>query len=135
MKAFLVLILTLASPAFAGDRIVPIGGWTGIGHQEGDSWDMDVQVTQGGARVDYPGFPCGGIWVFDTNFQSVRGTEWLTYGKDFCLDGLAVTLSLAEDSQLLIHWYDEIGAVVAHATLQSTQPLADTKKQGDGRKN
>lgn len=134
MKFVFALALVLASPAIAADRVIPIGDWTGIGHQEGDSWDMDVQVTQGGARVDYPGFPCGGIWVFDTNFQSVRGTEWLTYGKDICMDGLAVTLSLAEGNQLLIHWYDEIGAEIAQANLQASQP-SEGKKQDGGRKN
>ena len=73
--------------------------------------------------------------MFDTSFSTVRGTEWLTYGKDLCMDGLAVTLSLAENNQLLIHWYDDIGAEIAQAALQNTQPMAGVKKPDGGRKN
>jgi len=124
---FLMLALVFALPVQAGDRDVATGDWAGLGYQQGETWEMELQVAEGGARVDYPGIPCGGLWVFETDTQSVRGQEWLTYGKDLCLDGLTV-IARPTGEGLMIHWYDDAGLEVAYAPL--TRVEAAGRKSG-----
>jgi hypothetical protein len=121
----------LATPVFAQDPGL-FGAWVGVGRQDGETWDMTVDVVQGGARVDYPGFPCGGLWVFfDVNAATVKGTEWLTYGKDQCLDGLGLTMARGPGGELSIRWYDDAGAEVAQADLHS-KPTSSGRKSSTG---
>ncbi len=105
------------------------GAWVGIGYQNGDTWAVEVQIVPGGARVDYPDIPCGGVWVFDAN-TNIRGTEWLTYGHDLCLDGLTVEATTTS-AELMIRWFDTNSAEIAHAPLRR----ADGKRGGGKKDN
>jgi hypothetical protein len=116
MMLRLLILLLLPLPALAGDGWTPRGNWVGTGHQDGETWAMEVQFAEGGARVDYPGLPCGGFWILDTDNQFVIGVERLTYGQQLCWDGLAVRVSPAEGG-LQVKWFDDIGAEIAHARL------------------
>ena len=111
----LTAALLFALPASA--QTVPIGDWVGLGHQNGETWSMEVQIAPGGARVDYPSLICGGVWEFLPEHTDLRATEWLTYGHEFCLDELHLTIEHTKGDALLIRWYDEIGAEIAHAPL------------------
>ena len=111
----LAVAMTLALPAHA--QSVPVGDWVGLGFQNGESWTMELQIVQGGARVDYPGLPCGGVWQFIPEQAKLHAIEWLTYGQEFCLDELLVTIEPAKNDQLMIRWFDEFGSEIAHAPL------------------
>ena len=124
----LAVAMTLALPAHA--QSVPMGDWVGLGFQNGESWTMELQIVQGGARVDYPGLECGGVWQFLPEHSDLRATEWLTYGHEFCLDELHVTIQHSKGDALMIRWFDEIGAEIAHAPLQRVGG-----KQNKSRKN
>ena len=119
--------LFLALPVHA--QSVPVGDWVGLGHQDGDTWEMELQIAKGGARVDYPGLPCGGIWQFLPEHSDLRATEWLTYGQEHCWDELHVTIEQTGADSLLIRWYDEIGAEIAHAPLSRTGGKAEKSRK------
>ncbi len=115
MARVLLLSLIFASQAQAGGHSV-LGSWSGTGIQGPTTWPMEVQIAPGAARVDYPDIPCGGVWALDTDLTPARGTEWLTYGHDLCLDGLIVTAE-PQDGELMIRWFDGSGAEIAYAPL------------------
>ena len=124
---FLAIALMFSLPVHADDQVMPVGDWVGLGHQDGETWKIELQVAEGGARVDYPGIPCGGVWVFDAEHLVIQGREWLTYGKDLCLDALKITASLS-DQLLMIRWYDDSGREVAYAPLNRV--LKSGRKRG-----
>lgn len=126
MARFFVFLVFFSNPVFAEENIN--GKWVGIGHQSGETWQISVTIVDGGARVDYPDFPCGGIWVLNSA-AGMKGTEHLTYGKEHCWDGLLVQLSKLEGNKLRAIWLD--GATrIAHAELEHVphQKLSDGKK-------
>jgi len=133
MARLLLLTLLLAGPANAGGHSV-LGAWSGTGIQGNDTWAMEVQIVAGGARVDYPDIPCGGVWVLDMDQAPARGTEWLTYGHDLCLDGLTVTAELWE-GDVLIRWFDASGAEIAYAPLTAMGGTSKSGKSSAGQKN
>ncbi len=128
--SILILALAFTSPALAQDSNA-LGNWTGLGVQGSESWDMVVDIVPGGARVDYPGLTCGGVWVFHTTDAGIKGTEWLTYGKDQCIDGLGMTLSRRGDA-LLVRWYDGVGGEIAQAELSKEARSSSGKKSSGG---
>jgi hypothetical protein len=128
--SILILALAFTSPALAQDSNA-LGNWTGLGVQGSESWDMVVDIVPGGARIDYPGLTCGGVWIFDTTAPGIKGTEWLTYGKDQCLDGLGMTLSRRGD-MLLVRWYDDVGGEIAQAELSKEVRSSSGKKSSGG---
>ena len=130
MKHVILAAAVLASPAFAEDIIEPAGHWTGLGHQSGETWGMSVQFVPGGARVDYPDLSCGGVWVFDQDSYVIRGTEWLTYGHEACLDEVALTVSGSADG-LRVLWFNSDGSELAYADLTAEAPRTG-KKNPDG---
>ena len=133
MPRVLLLSLILASEAQAGGHSV-LGSWSGTGIQGGDTWAMEVQIAPGAARVDYTDIPCGGVWALDTDVAPARGTEWLTYGHDLCLDGLIVTAE-PQGGELMIRWFDSSGAEIAYAPLTAVGGAAKSGKSTAGQKN
>ncbi len=133
MMRILFLSLLLAGQAQAGGHSV-LGSWSGTGIQGPMTWPMEVQIVPGGARVDYPGIPCGGVWALDTDLTPARGTEWLTYGHDLCLDGLTVTAE-PQGVELMIRWFDNSGAEIAYAPLTAVGGAVKTGKSAAGQKN
>jgi len=131
MARFLLLSLFLATQAQAGGPSV-LGAWSGTGIQGGETWAMEVNIVPGGARVDYPDIPCGGVWVLETGVTPAEGTEWLTYGHDLCLDGLTVTVE-PQGGELMIRWFDSSGAEIAYAPL--TAVGAESKAGKSASKN
>ena len=127
MKALIAASFLLAQPVFAADTNGPVGSWAGVGTQSGETWAMEVQFVPGGARVDYPDFPCGGVWIFDADTIVTTGTEWLTYGKQMCLDGLALSVD-ATGGGLRIIWIDDAGTEIANAELTRLDPPSSGKK-------
>ena len=117
MKKLLLVVSLCAAPSmgFGEDNT---GHWTGTGFQDGDTWEMEVQIVQDGARVDYPDIPCGGIWLFESASAQSRGREWLTYGQELCIDGLNVAVRTEGKNAILVEWIDEGGVVIATAPLQ-----------------
>jgi len=112
----IALSVLLAAPALAQDSNM-LGRWTGEGFQDGDSWEMTVDMVQGAGRVDYPEFPCGGVWVMHPAKEGPGGVERLTYGHDICLDALEIRLSVTSAGKLRVVWFDDIGAEIAEANL------------------
>jgi len=125
MKHLITALTILASPAFAQEAMIA-GNWTGLGHQSGDNWQMNVQFVPGAARVDYPDLYCGGVWVFASDGLPVTGSEWLTYGKQQCIDGLNVRIVAGADT-LRITWHDPNGTQIAYADLKP-EPARSGKK-------
>ncbi len=129
MMLRLLIMFLLAAPVTAEEAFTPSGDWAGTGYQNGDTWAMEVQFVPGGARVDYPDFPCGGVWIIDPDLAAPTGVEWLTYGHQFCLDGLSLRLTRS-GPELVVRWFDKSGAEIAQAPLSR----AVSGKTGGGRK-
>ena len=128
MARGLLLSVLLAGQAHAGGHSV-LGAWSGTGIQGPQTWAMQVQIVPGGARVDYPDIPCGGVWLLETGVTPAEGTEWLTYGHDLCLDGLTVT-AVPQGGELMIRWFDASGAEIAYAPLTAVGSGGKAGKSG-----
>ncbi len=133
MIRILALLMFFSTKAMAANFTTEHRGeWTGIGEQDGRTWAIALQIVPGGARVDYPAIPCGGVWVLARESKTVaEGTEWLSYGDALCLDGLRVVLEPAAGGGLMVRWLDADGTEIAVARLaRATAGVkADPKKQ------
>ena len=71
----LIFSLVLTSSAFA-DTLFDEGrgAWVGTGIQGGETWEVNLIIVPGGAQVDYPDIPCGGVWTFPGRRTIL--TEW-----------------------------------------------------------
>ncbi len=129
IRAFLVLVFLATSAAAEGFLTDNRGEWAGMGDQSGDTWAVELQIVPGGARVDYPDIPCGGVWVIsDESAVRAEGVEWLSYGHALCLDGLLVTLTQLPENAILVRWLEQDGTEVAFAEL--TRPPGEAKSGG-----
>ena len=108
------------------------GLWTGQGYQSikqadrapgtddfESNWSIALTVEHGAFKIDYPSLGCGGHWTRASgNDREIVFTEFITYGRERCIDRGKVTLGLVSRSALSFT-YDATagGAVHAAATL------------------
>ena len=110
-------------PPPCADFSAMAGEWTGRGSQSsGSSWDVKLKIAGAkGSRcatIDYDKGSCGGFWTCkkDRQGRSFVARETLTYGRDNCVDDLAVQTILNDKNELVIHW--EMSQETAEATLR-----------------
>lgn len=74
------------------------GTWVGSGHQSpagasGADWSIAMTINDNGASIDYPSLGCGGsLSQTSRDDTSVEYHESITYGRDKCVDGGAITV-------------------------------------------
>lgn len=130
MKNLAVCVALAAGPAVAGEELMIEGRYTGEGRQEGTTWAMTVDFVRGAARVDYPEYPCGGVWVFASDMDASLGVERLTYGQDLCADGLQVRL-VDTNGVIEVSWYEKGVTEIATGTLtKAGSPSGGRKSPG-----
>ena len=95
---------------------------------------MQLWIVSDAARVDYPEFPCGGVWVLDQTGKDSVGIERLTYGTEFCWDELLLKLAVLPDGRLQVSWHDGDEQIVAKATLDRVVKTESSKAKSAGRK-
>jgi len=108
------------------------GLWTGQGYQSikqadrapgtddfESNWSIALTVEHGVFKIDYPSLGCGGHWTrVSGNDREVLFTEFITYGRERCIDRGKVTLGLVSRSALSFTYEATAGgAVFATGTL------------------
>jgi hypothetical protein len=94
------------------------GSWSGTGSQSNSSgsWSMQLSVAGSSYSISYPSLGCGGYWSLNNTGQGVASfVEHITYGRDKCVDGGAVTVGRLSASQMQFRWAGQ--GIQANATL------------------
>lgn len=94
-----------------------IGTWAGEGYQFNvhESWSIQIEITEEVLRgsapgiISYPSLSCSGELVMESSANSeLVFREMITSGKQQCVTGGQVRLSLAPNEQMLNYeWYDK----------------------------
>jgi hypothetical protein len=103
-----------------------LGRWEGVGEQDsGSSWEMVVDIFGVGpgvcGRVRYPSIPCAAEWICSgrSDSRALRAHEHLTAGREACIDGGEMTMSLTPEGTLSWSW--TASGEKAHAVLTRRQ--------------
>lgn len=94
------------------------GSWSGTGVQSNSSssWSMQLTVSGNSYSIAYPSLGCGGTWSLNNTGAGVANfIEHISYGRDKCIDGGAVTVGRLSASQMQFRWEGQ--GVTAGATL------------------
>ena len=131
---FAPVVAVAASHALAADPLV--GVWEGRGTQNppgrDPSWSIVMTINAKDGAIQYPSLSCGGtLTQLARDGNSAQFRETITYGRDRCIDGGTITVSVANGS-LSWTWRGVSGGTQYDASAEVTANLVPRPSAAGG---
>lgn len=114
------------------------GDWEGTGYQPGSnsSWALTLSVNSylNEASVSYPGLQCRGTWeIRDRDNEKIVFEEIITEGKNRCIDGSRIVVTLLANSLVQVAWFSDYSeGADAYAVLKRNLSFLNGRWSGIG---